>query len=202
MRGDTKVRIVNEAFALFAERGYHAVSVRDIAAAVGIKDASLYNHFPSKKAIFDAILEEGIGRLRAYFEPRGILVEVHDDARSYGGMPMEALTARIMDTFQPFFEDAFLVQLRHFLLLSQFESEEASAAYRLVFVERPLDLQRTVLEHLMATGEFDRADAAQMAVEFYGPVFLLMHAERTWEDAAPRIAAHLDHFVKNHRAVR
>ena len=29
------------AFGLFAERGYHAVSVRDIAAAVGVKDASL-----------------------------------------------------------------------------------------------------------------------------------------------------------------
>ena len=40
MRGkDTKERIVEEAFALFASRGFHAVSVRDIAAAVGIKDA-------------------------------------------------------------------------------------------------------------------------------------------------------------------
>ena len=31
---DTKGRIVEAAFGLFAERGYHAVSVRDIAAAV------------------------------------------------------------------------------------------------------------------------------------------------------------------------
>ena len=50
MRGkDTKERIVEEAFALFASRGFHAVSVRDIAAAVGIKDASLYNHFPASR---------------------------------------------------------------------------------------------------------------------------------------------------------
>ena len=39
--GNTKARIVEAAFGLFAEQGYHAVSVRDIAAAVGVKDASL-----------------------------------------------------------------------------------------------------------------------------------------------------------------
>ena len=54
---DTKGRIVEAAFGLFAERGYHAVSVRDIAAAVGVKDASLY-----KMCIRDRSPPEGAAR--------------------------------------------------------------------------------------------------------------------------------------------
>ena len=81
MRGkDTKERIVEEAFALFASRGFHAVSVRDIAAAVGIKDASLYNHFSGKQAIFDAIVRDALERTRRFFGERNILFDVSDDA--------------------------------------------------------------------------------------------------------------------------
>lgn len=54
---DTKQRILEKSLELFSTKGYDAVSVGEIAKAVGIKAPSLYNHFPSKQAIFDAILE-------------------------------------------------------------------------------------------------------------------------------------------------
>jgi len=41
---------------LFAERGYGATTVRDIADEAGILSGSLYHHFPSKEAIVDEIL--------------------------------------------------------------------------------------------------------------------------------------------------
>ena len=53
----TKDRITEEALTLFAEKGYKGTSVKNIADAVGIKDASLYNHFKSKQEIFDSIVE-------------------------------------------------------------------------------------------------------------------------------------------------
>lgn len=54
---DTKQRILEKSLELFSAKGYDAVSVGEIAKAVGIKAPSLYNHFPSKQAIFDAIVE-------------------------------------------------------------------------------------------------------------------------------------------------
>ena len=54
---DTKQRILDKALELFSTQGYDFVSVGEIAKAVGIKAPSLYNHFPSKQAIFDAIME-------------------------------------------------------------------------------------------------------------------------------------------------
>ena len=54
---DTRKKILTKALKLFSQRGYDAVSVGDIAAAVGVKAPSLYNHFSGKRAIFDAIVE-------------------------------------------------------------------------------------------------------------------------------------------------
>ena len=62
---DTKQRILDKALELFAAYGYDSVSVGDIAKAVGIKAPSLYNHFPGKQAIFDAIVESTAARYEA-----------------------------------------------------------------------------------------------------------------------------------------
>jgi AcrR family transcriptional regulator len=57
----TAGRILDAAEALFAERGYAATTLRDVAAAVGLRIPSLYNHFPSKDALYAAVLERGLG---------------------------------------------------------------------------------------------------------------------------------------------
>jgi len=58
VRNTTKQRILECATKLFAEKGYTETSVRQLAAVVGLKESSLYNHFPSKKAILEHILED------------------------------------------------------------------------------------------------------------------------------------------------
>ncbi len=54
---------------LFAARGYHAVSVRDIAKAAGVSEAALYKHFKTKEEmalyIFTMIITYYTGRLTA-----------------------------------------------------------------------------------------------------------------------------------------
>ena len=41
---------------LFAERGFENTSLQDVAAAVGVTKAGLYHYFPTKHALFDAIV--------------------------------------------------------------------------------------------------------------------------------------------------
>lgn len=53
--GDTRRTIFSAAMQLFAEKGYNSVPVREIADRVGIRPASIYNHFESKEAILTEI---------------------------------------------------------------------------------------------------------------------------------------------------
>jgi AcrR family transcriptional regulator len=54
---------------LFAERGYHATSTRELAQAADINDALLYRYFPSKDAILIALVDEAIAAFSALPAP-------------------------------------------------------------------------------------------------------------------------------------
>jgi AcrR family transcriptional regulator len=49
-------QILDVACSVFADRGFHATSMDDIAAAAGVTKPVLYQHFPSKRALFVDLL--------------------------------------------------------------------------------------------------------------------------------------------------
>jgi len=49
--------IVAKAIELFARQGFRATRVKDIAEAVGTSDALVFQHFPTKRELYDALLE-------------------------------------------------------------------------------------------------------------------------------------------------
>lgn len=51
--------ILEKAIQLFSEKGFTTTTMRMLAGEVGIKAASVYNHFPSKEAIVDEIVDSG-----------------------------------------------------------------------------------------------------------------------------------------------
>ena len=55
----TARRVLEAATELFGERGFHGTSMRDIAEAVGVRPASIYEHFPSKDHILAAVVTIG-----------------------------------------------------------------------------------------------------------------------------------------------
>ncbi len=62
-------RVLQAAERLFTERGYAAVTLRDIAEALGIRQASLYYHAPGgKEELFVQVTERGLERHRAGLE--------------------------------------------------------------------------------------------------------------------------------------
>jgi AcrR family transcriptional regulator len=60
-----KQLIVEAAGQVFSERGYHAASMEEIAAGVGISAAALYRHFPNKYALFADCADVMVDRLVA-----------------------------------------------------------------------------------------------------------------------------------------
>jgi AcrR family transcriptional regulator len=55
---DTRERLLQAAFRLFAERGADAVPINEITEAADVGFGSFYNHFASREAIHQALLEQ------------------------------------------------------------------------------------------------------------------------------------------------
>lgn len=56
----TREVILDTAERLFAARGVEGVALRDLAREMGLTAPSLYNHFPSKQALYEAVLDRGL----------------------------------------------------------------------------------------------------------------------------------------------
>src|SRR5262249_44325204 len=56
--------ILSVARTLFARQGYHGTSTGRIARTAGCSEAVLYRHFPSKQALFAAVLVRSAGQMR------------------------------------------------------------------------------------------------------------------------------------------
>jgi len=85
----TAERILDTAESLFAAHGYSGTTLRDVAEGVGVRIPSLYNHFPSKEALYAAVLERGIGPVLS------ALLE-YVDSRAQGRPDTARLLDRIM----------------------------------------------------------------------------------------------------------
>lgn len=62
MSADTRQRIIDTALHLFATKGYGGTSMNDIIGSINISKGSVYWHFPSKEAIFLAVIRESFGQ--------------------------------------------------------------------------------------------------------------------------------------------
>lgn len=82
--GGRRAQILAVAAQLFAQRGFHGVSIADLGAAVGISGPALYRHFPGKEALLaellvgisEHLLAGGREIVTATPEPHAALVEL------------------------------------------------------------------------------------------------------------------------------
>ncbi|GEM_PF-2357170 len=129
----TRERILIVASHLFAERGYNATSVRDIAAELGIANPSLYYHFKSKADILSELLAEPLKRVEDAIQESEALSDEAKARRLIQGM-LESLEvhsgiavtafqdgAQISEAHQ---EIVTSQQAKVFSLLGQYASED------------------------------------------------------------------------------
>ena len=69
---DTKAAILSTALPLIAQYGYAAVSMRQIAEAVGVNVSALYNHFPNKQEILLRLMVDHMDSLMDAWEQQDI----------------------------------------------------------------------------------------------------------------------------------
>lgn len=172
---NTKENIMYQALTLFSDKGYDGVSMRDIASKVGIKAASLYNHFKSKEDIFNSIIEEMSKR----YEEMIIKMRVpHGDMDAVVDIYMQVTEDNLIDIaekiFLYFLKDEFASKYRRMLTMEQFRSTVAGDAFQNFFIDGSIGFESKLFESMIKKGAFIDCDPYIMAIHFYSPMFLLL----------------------------
>ena len=172
---DTKQKILNKALELFSAQGYDSVSVGQIAKAVGIKAPSLYNHFPSKQAIFDAIVASTAAQYEADTDQINIHVQnAAQDIPAFTEITADALFEKVRQIFEYSLHDNAISRFRRMMTLEQFRSPELAALYSRRYVERVLAYHAGIFRALIAAGEITAEDPNALAMLYVSPVLTLI----------------------------
>lgn len=173
----TKEKITKEALELFSKQGYKGTSVKNIADAVGIKDASLYNHFKSKQEIFDSIVELISEHISDLSETLGM---PQDDGQYeaasifYEKLGLNELKELSRKVFIFYLTDPYISKIWRIAHMEQYSNPQIYSMFRKIFMEDAVSYQEKLFAEMMKQGVFSSGDAKAAAINFYAPVFLLL----------------------------
>ena len=92
---DTEAAILDAARHLLAEGGLHALSMRAVAARVGVSATAIYNYFENKRDLVERVVRQGFERFDAYLRhaaeeaPRGSADRIYALGQAYVHFALE-----------------------------------------------------------------------------------------------------------------
>ncbi|MBD5093248.1 MAG: TetR/AcrR family transcriptional regulator [Subdoligranulum sp.] len=164
---DTKENILMVSLELFSQRGFSAVSIRDICKEVNIKESSIYYHFQNKRAILEELLQR-------FQSTANSMMNQLDSALNDMGCSPDTLSHDMIENcfFDRYLMDDFCNKVIRLLLIEQLDNKEAQEIYDLWLFAKPLAFQSKVFSMLMEIKMIKPADSGYMAEKYYAPIFL------------------------------
>ncbi len=196
---NTKQRIIENALILFSEKGYEAVTVANIAEAVGIKAPSLYKHFKSKRDIFESILLELQERYAMQTSMMNIGgTDANEDAANYMNISSDMLEDMVKGLFAFFLHDEYTVRFRKMMTIEQYKNADIATLYSKQYFDDVIVYQEILFANLMQQGQIKNGDARTVAFQFFTPILSLItlcdrQPERETE-AFQYLEAHVQQF--------
>lgn len=177
----TKDRILDEALTLFSEKGYSAVYVGEIAAAVGIKAPALYKHYKNKQEIFDSCVDKFFARMTEV-RKRMLLPGSQDSGTSYKTADTDRITEWAVGLFMFYWKDDVASKFRKMLMIERYGNPELNRIYEDLFVNGAVEYEEKIFSELINAGIIIEGDPHVIALRFYSPIFYLMQKYDMWPD--------------------
>lgn len=172
---DTKEKILTTALHLFAQDGYEAVSVSDIAGKLGMTKSALYKHFRNKRDILDSIVDRMYQADSKSSQEHGVPAEKYDSAPdSYQDVSPKSVKEFTVAQFRFWTEDPFAADFRRMLTLEQYRSAEMAELYGSCVAEGPVAYMEDIFREMISCGTLISVDPRRLALEYYSPFFLLV----------------------------
>ena len=189
---NTKEKILNESLKLFSKFGYDAVSVSQIAEAVGIKAPSLYKHYKSKreilKSIIDCVKKADEEYAKKYEMPESL-------CKNGEIVDIESIKSYTKAMFLHWTADEFFANFRRLLTIEQYKNEQLCELYRSCISDGPVRYMAEVLRDIVK----DDKNLYDAALEFYAPMYFLYSAYDAGMDnksALDILNSHMERFFE------
>jgi len=156
---ERRQQILRAASECFGTRGFAGTTTRDVAAAVGITEAALYRYFPSKDAIYAAILDARLST-PSPVDAVEALAAGGDDRAVFGGL-LRALLASLS-------EDPSFIRL---LFYSALEGHELAKSFREQRIQRLREFLQDYVARRIREGAFREVDPV-LATRFFLGLFV------------------------------
>ena len=165
---ERKNEIRRVALHLFAQKGFEAVSVSDIAGELGITKGALYRHYASKEDIFRSILQRMEQQDAEAAQANGVPAQTTEAApETYTAVTLKEIEAFSVEMFHYWTEDPFAADFRRMLTVEQYHSSEMQALYHQYLGQGPMDYTADLFHALKWP------NAQVKAAIFYGAMHLL-----------------------------
>lgn len=192
----TKELIVETALRLFSQKGFEAVTVRDIAAELELTAPALYVHFKSKQDILDEILHRMETQDADISGGDGVPQETYEsNPESYRNVSMESLVTFTMDMFRYWTENEFASHFRHLLTIEQYRDDRFQRLFQQYLGTGVLSYLEDIFR------ENADGDAQFLAESFFSLFHLLLNqydaatSTRSRKLIFQHLKNHLRHFV-------
>lgn len=164
---ETKELILKNALDMFSRSGYDAVSIRDIAKAVNIKESSIYYHFRNKQDILDSLVEK---YKRHISELTDMLQASMQTVHTESSLSWDWLREYY---FENYLFDPFCNQMMRFMMIEQFHNENMRVLYNYFLFELPKDIQTGSFRVLVQLGILNKQQAEQIGNDFFANMTML-----------------------------
>ncbi|MCR5795314.1 MAG: TetR/AcrR family transcriptional regulator [Solobacterium sp.] len=192
MAKDTKERILSAALDMFSQKGYAGTNIRELTASLGLAKSSMYRHFDSKEAIWNALLDEMTAYYEEHFGSSEHLPPVPDSPEDLVTMTMRLVTITV--------SDEKIVKTRKLLTIEQYRDERARDLATKHFLTGLTNMFSVIFRQMMDKGLLKENDPAMLAFAYTAPVSSLIHLcdrePQKTEEALKQAEAFSRHFVK------
>jgi len=178
----TKERILETALKLFSERGFEAVSVRDIAFEVGVKESAMYRHFSSKQAVFDQLVEDYLTKSATFMggihaQPTEDLGYLARSAEIYKHLNDEDFLRLGGSVFTDFLMQPDVLRFWRMISIERLGNKSLAQMWKSHLFDEPIAFQTSLFGLLIKLGAIKEIDPELLALEFFSPLLLLyLHA--------------------------
>lgn len=198
----TKEKIWRTALELFAQKGFEATSVSDLADRLGLSKGALYKHFADKRAILEEIIRQMAEQDGLAAQKYAVPAETFSaNPASYVHTELSQAIAFTKAQFGFWALDEVGANFRRLLIVEQYGSAEFAELYNNYLGSGPLLYMQDIFQTMIEQGKLAPAPALRLATEFYAPfVFLLNQHDhgRPFAECLAILSECLNSFVERY----